>query len=86
MIPPHLFYQICLSFLEQNYCTPPKCCELSEYTDSAHPEIWDLSMSRQTDNSGKKRPKYFVEQGIGLIRRWIFYINVNIYEISSVHF
>ena len=35
MIPPHLFYQIALSFPEQNDCTPPKCGELSEYTDSA---------------------------------------------------
>ena len=25
MIPPHLFYQIYLSVLEQNDCTPPKC-------------------------------------------------------------
>ena len=33
MIPPHLFYQIYLSILEQNDCTPPKCGELSEYTD-----------------------------------------------------
>ena len=30
------------SFL-QNYCTPPKCGELSEYTDSAHIEVDDLS-------------------------------------------
>ena len=36
MIPPHLFYQIYLSFLEQNDCTPPKWGELSEHTDSAH--------------------------------------------------
>ena len=36
MIPPHLFYQIYLYFLEQNDCTPPKCGELSEYTDSTH--------------------------------------------------
>ena len=38
MIPPHLFYQIYLSFPEQNDCIPPKCGELSEYTDSAHTE------------------------------------------------
>ena len=44
MIPPHLFYQIYLSFLEQNYCTPPKCGELSEYTDSAHTEVEDPSL------------------------------------------
>ena len=43
MIPPHLFYQIYLSFLEQNDCTPPKCGKLSEYTDSAHTEVEDLS-------------------------------------------
>ena len=44
MIPPHLFYQIYLSFLEmQNDCTPPKCGELSEYTDSAQTEVEDLS-------------------------------------------
>ena len=43
MIPPHLFYQIYLSFLEQNDCTPPKCGELSEYTDSARTEVEDLS-------------------------------------------
>ena len=43
MIPPHLFYQIYISFLEQNDCTPPKCGELSEYTDSAHTEVEDLS-------------------------------------------
>ena len=43
MIPPHLFYQIYLSFLEQNDCTPPKCGELSEYTDSAHTEVEDPS-------------------------------------------
>ena len=50
MIPPHLFYQIYLSFLEQNYYTPPKCGELSEYTDSAHAEVEDLS-SRYTNLS-----------------------------------
>ena len=43
MIPPHLFYQIYLSFLEQYDCTPPKCGELSEYTDSAHTEVENLS-------------------------------------------
>ena len=43
MIPPHLFYQIYLSFLEQNDCTTPKCGELSEYIDSAHSEVEDLS-------------------------------------------
>ena len=43
MIPPHFFYQIYLSFLEQNDCIPPKCGELSEYTDSAHTEVEDHS-------------------------------------------
>ena len=27
----------------QNDCTPPKCGELSEYTNSAHTEVEDLS-------------------------------------------
>ena len=40
MIPPYLLYQIYLSFHD---CTPPKCGELSEYTDSAHTEVEDLS-------------------------------------------
>ena len=43
MITPHLFYQIYLSFLEQNDCTPSKYGELSEYIDSAHTEVEDLS-------------------------------------------
>ena len=43
MIPPHLLYQIYIFFLEQNDCTPPKCGEMSEYTDSAHTEVEDLS-------------------------------------------
>ena len=41
MISPHLFYH--LSYLEQNYCTPPKCGELSEYTDIDHTEVEDPS-------------------------------------------
>ena len=44
MIRPHLFYQIYLSFLEQNDCTPLKCGELSEYTDSALTEVEDPSL------------------------------------------
>ena len=39
MIPPHLFYQIYLSVLEQNDCT-----------DSAHTEVEDLS-SRYVNGS-----------------------------------
>ena len=45
MIPSHLFFQIYFPMLEQNDCTPPKCGELSEYTDSAHTEVEDLSSS-----------------------------------------
>ena len=44
MIPPHLFYQIYLSFLEQNDCTPPRCGELSDYTDSAHTQVEEPSL------------------------------------------
>ena len=43
MIPPHFFCQIYLSFSQQNDCIPPKCGELSEYTDSAHTEVEDPS-------------------------------------------
>ena len=43
MIPPHLSHQIYLSFFQQNDYTPPKCGELSEYTDSAHTEVQDPS-------------------------------------------
>ena len=43
MIPPHLFYQINPSCLDQNDCIPPKCGKLSEYHDSADTEVEDLS-------------------------------------------
>ena len=43
MIPPHLSHPIYLSFFQQNDCTPLKCSELSEYTDSAHSEVEDPS-------------------------------------------
>ena len=33
-----------LSFFEQNEYTPPKCGELSEYSDSAHNELEDVSL------------------------------------------
>ena len=42
MIPPHFFYQIFFS-PQKNDCTPPKCGELSEYTDTAHNEVEDPS-------------------------------------------
>ena len=51
MIPQHLLCQIYIFFLEQNYCTSPKCGELSEYTDSAHTEVEDLS-SRYDSGGG----------------------------------
>ena len=37
------FYQIYPSSYGPDNCTPPKCGELSEYTDSAHTEVEDLS-------------------------------------------
>ena len=54
MIPPHLF-QIYLLLPEQNDCTPPKCGELSEYTDSVHTEVEDLS-SRYMNGSDMYDP------------------------------
>ena len=44
MIPPHHIYQIYHSLSVQDDCTPPKCGELSEYTDSAHTEVEDPSL------------------------------------------
>ena len=39
MIPPHNIYQIYHFLSVRDDCTPPKCGELSEYTDSAHTEV-----------------------------------------------
>ena len=72
MIPPHLFYQMYLSFLEQNDCTPPKCGKLSEYTDSAHTEVEDLlgcmnmNVSNMYDRCGHdtRQPKHMVHTKI----------------------
>ena len=44
MIPPHNIYQIYHSLFVRDDCTPPKCGELSEYTDSAHTEVEDPSL------------------------------------------
>ena len=44
MIPPHSMYQIYHSLSLRDNCTPPKCGELSEYTDSAHTEVEDPSL------------------------------------------
>ena len=52
MIPPHLFFQIYLPLLQQNDCTPPKCGKLSEYTDSAHTEVEDLSSRCMNGSNG----------------------------------
>ena len=55
MIPPHLFYRIYLSFLEQNDCTPPRCGELSDYTDSAHTQVEDPSLGSQLSKQSTSR-------------------------------
>ena len=39
MIPPHNIYRIHHSFSVRDDCTPPKCAEVSEYTDSARTEV-----------------------------------------------
>ena len=44
MIPPYNIYQIYHSLSVQDDCTPPKCGELLEYTDSAHTEVEDPSL------------------------------------------
>ena len=60
MISSHLFYQIYLSFLEQNDCYPPKYGELSEYTDSADTEVEDLSSRYLNGSDVYDRCMYFV--------------------------
>ena len=61
---PHLFYQIYLSFFQQNYCTPPKCGELSEYTDSAHTEVdifpQDIWMGQMCMTDAGTTQDYFI--------------------------
>ena len=52
MIPPHLFYQIYLSFLEQNDCTPPRCGELSDYTQVEDPSLGCMNGSNVYDRCG----------------------------------
>ena len=73
MIPPHLFYQIYLSFLGQNDCTPPKCGELSEYTDSAHTEVEDLS-SRYVNGSDAHGRLAVVLVGLFLVLGFCFIV------------
>ena len=62
MIPPHLFYQIYLFFLEQNDCTPPKCGELSEYIDSSYNEVEDLSSRYMNESEAYDRFGYDTRQ------------------------
>ena len=62
MIPSHLFYQIYLSFLDQNDCTPPKCGELSEYTDSAHTEVENLSSGYTNGSNVYDRCGHYTRQ------------------------
>ena len=62
MIPPHLFYQIYLYFLEQNDCTPPKCGERSSYTDSGHTEVEDLSSRYMNGSDACDRYGYNTRQ------------------------
>ena len=54
MIPPHPVYRIYLSFLD---CTPPKCGKLSEYTDSAHTKVEDLSSKYTFEWRHKHKPE-----------------------------
>ena len=76
MIPPHLFYQIYLSFLKQNDCTPPKCGELSEYIDSAHTEVEDLSSrSMNGSNAGMTQDNFILPAppvgGLPISQDWL---------------
>ena len=76
MIPRHLFYQIYLSFLEQNDCTPPKCGELSEYTDSAHTEVEDPSLGcMNVSNAGTTQDNFILPAppvgGLPISQDWL---------------
>ena len=48
MIPPHLSQQIHIFLFQQNDCTPPKCGDMSEYTDIVHTEVEDPSSRYMT--------------------------------------
>ena len=50
-IPPHHTYQIYHTLSVRDDCTPPKCSELSEYTDSAHTEVEDPSLECMNGSS-----------------------------------
>ena len=81
MIPPHLFYQIYLSFLEQNDCTPPKCGELSEYTDTAHTEVEDLSSRCM---NGSNRPSSTSKISFFTIKYFDVNITINKNVLSAL--
>ena len=62
-IPPHHTYQIYHSLSERDDCTPPKCGELSEYTDSAHTDREDPSLgSMNGSNMRVTKQKHVGEQ------------------------
>ena len=52
----HVFTKYIFPFFQQNNCTPPKCDELFDKTDSAHTEVADPS-STCTNGSDKKAMK-----------------------------
>ena len=61
---PHFSQQIYLSFIQQNDWTPPKCGELSEYTDSAHTEVEDpssrcMNASNEYDRCGHDTRQFY---------------------------
>ena len=73
MIPPHLFYQIYLSFLEQNDCTPPRCGELSDYTDSAHTQVEDPSLGcMNVSNVKREREMFLFNDALNTFYLWLY--------------
>ena len=67
-------------FLEQNDCTPPKCGELSDYTDSAHTEVEDHSSrymngSNMYDRGGNDtrqlHPSCIACRGLPISQDWL---------------
>ena len=62
-------------FFHQNDCTPPKCGELSEYTDSAHTEVEDPS-SRCTNASDEYDLPAPPVGGLPIFQDWLDRMNL----------
>ena len=99
MIPPHLFFQIIISLSKQNDCTPLKCGELSEYTESSRTKVEDhrsrcMNESDEYDRCGfdtrQLRPCYTacrrtanLPSGKNILVNIVFTINIGYTRLGS---